>query len=122
MGPMPDGQRRSNIFILQRGGSAGGGYSTVEDLLRFSEALQGHNLLDKEYTHMDMTGKVATGRGDAKYGFGMEEQFINGVRIVGHSGGGPGISTNLGMYPALGYSVAVNSNYETACQQISSRP
>jgi len=121
MRPLPDGQRRSNIFILQRGGSAGGGYSTVEDLLRFSEALQGHKLLDKEYTHMDMTGKVATGRGDAKYGFGMEEQFINGVRIVGHSGGGPGISSNLDMYPDLGYAVAVTSNYDNGMQPIIER-
>src|SRR5260370_40657301 len=74
MRPLPEGQRRSNIFILQRGGSAGGGYSTVEDLLRFPEALPGHKLLNKEYTHMDRTSKVATGRGEAEYGFRSEER------------------------------------------------
>src|SRR5260370_14760962 len=51
----------------------------------------------------------------------MEEQFINGVRIVGHSGGGPGISSNLDMYPDLGYAVAVTSNYDNGMQPIIER-
>lgn len=120
MGAEPD-TRRSNIFSLQRGGSAGGGYSTVGDLLRFSRALQSHKLLNPEFTKMIMTGKVATQDPNSKYGFGMEERFERGVRIVGHSGGGPGISSNLDMYPDLGYTAVVMSNYDQAAMEVNAR-
>ena len=43
-----------------RGSSAGGGYSTVEDLLRFATALQTHKLLNAQYTDLLTTGKVET--------------------------------------------------------------
>jgi CubicO group peptidase (beta-lactamase class C family) len=120
-GESPSAPRKSNIFVLQRGGSAGGGYSTVEDLLRFAEALEEGKLLNKTYTDMDMTGQVATPRPGMKYGFGMEEAFVNGVRIVGHGGGGPGINSNLDMYPGLGYTVAIMSNYDNAMFLINQR-
>jgi hypothetical protein len=117
----PSGPRRTNINVVQRGASAGGGYCTVEDLLRFAEALQGHKLLNKEYTDLDMTGHVATQRENVKYALGMEEQFVNGVRIVGHGGGGPGINGNLDMYPEEGYVVAVLSNYGDGANLINLR-
>src|SRR5262249_6446717 len=41
-----------------RGTSAGGGYSTVEDLSRFASALQNHKLLDAKHTDLLTTGKV----------------------------------------------------------------
>jgi CubicO group peptidase (beta-lactamase class C family) len=110
----PAGKRITNSDFLQPGASAGGGYSTVEDLLRFSQALQGHELLNEQYTTLAMKGKVATDRGTAQYAFGLIEDFINGVRIVGHSGGGPGINSNLDMYPQLGYTVAVMTNCDGA--------
>jgi CubicO group peptidase (beta-lactamase class C family) len=113
-GEAPGAPRKSNIFVLQRGGSAGGGYSTVEDLLRFTQALTGGKLLNKEYTAMDMTGQVDTPRPGVKYGFGMEERRVNGVRVVGHGGGGPGINSNLAIYPDLGYTVAIMTNFDNA--------
>jgi CubicO group peptidase (beta-lactamase class C family) len=41
-----------------RGLSAGGGYSTVGDLVAFAKALQQHKLLDSHYTSLMMTGNV----------------------------------------------------------------
>jgi CubicO group peptidase (beta-lactamase class C family) len=120
-GTLPNAPRKTNLYFLQRGASAGGGYSTVEDLLRFAKALEGHKLLNKEYTDLNLTGKVASGRGDVKYAYGMEEQFLNGVRIVGHGGGGPGINSNLDMYPEAGYTVAVMSNYDGGAQLVNER-
>lgn len=117
----PGSPRKSNIFLLQRGGSAGGGYSTVGDLLRFAEALQRGRLLNKAYTHMDMTGQVATSRPGVRYGFGMEEERVNGVRIVGHGGGGPGIQSVLDVYPDLGYVVAIMTNYDNAMARVDGR-
>ena len=40
------------------------GYSTVDDLLAFANALVGHKLLDPEHTALLTTGKVDTPRGD----------------------------------------------------------
>jgi CubicO group peptidase (beta-lactamase class C family) len=113
----PERPRKSNIYMtLARGMSAGGGYSTVEDLLRFARALQGHKLLNEEYTDLMMRGKVPAGAGQYSYGIG--EEFQNGVRIVGHNGGGPGIHSNLDMYPDLGYTVAIMSNYDAPAYQL----
>lgn len=121
MGQPPGAPRKTNIFSLQRGGSAGGGYSTVEDLLRFAEALQGYKLLNKQYTDMEMTGSVAIPIPGAKYGFGMEDSLGNGVRIVGHDGGGPGIQSVLDIYPEQGYVVAIMANYDDAMKPVDGR-
>jgi CubicO group peptidase (beta-lactamase class C family) len=122
LGGKPGAPRKTNHFILTRGTSAGGGYSTAEDVLLFAEALQGGKLLNKEYTQLQMTGKISEGGpGRAKYGFGMEERVLNGVRIVGHSGGGPGIASNLDMYPDLGYTVVVMTNLDRAYGLVNDR-
>jgi CubicO group peptidase (beta-lactamase class C family) len=119
MGQPPGAPPRSNICLLARGNSAGGGYSTVEDLWRFSQALQAHKLLNKRYTDLLMTGKVASPEG--KYAFGMIEQYVNGARIVGHGGTGPGIDSDLDIYPGLGYTVAVMSNVDAGARPIYER-
>jgi Beta-lactamase len=121
MGEPPSAQRRSNIFMLQRGGSAGGGYSTVEDLFRFARALEGHKLLTAEDTGVIMTGKVEMPSPNMKYGFGMGEERVNGVRIVGHNGGGLGINSQLDMYPEIGYTVAVMSNFDQGASPVINR-
>jgi CubicO group peptidase (beta-lactamase class C family) len=93
-----------------RGTSAGGGYSTVRDLLRFANALQKHMLLDAQYTQMMTTGKVTTPVG--KYGFGFDERAINGTHCFGHSGGAPGMNGDLEICPEFGYVIAVLSNLD----------
>jgi CubicO group peptidase (beta-lactamase class C family) len=93
-----------------KGGPAGGGYSTVEDLLRFHIALQGHKLLSQKYTDLITTGKVDMGR--AKYAYGFGDEVVNGTRIFGHNGGAPGIGSDLSMYPELGYTSVVMTNYD----------
>ncbi len=47
-----------------RGTSAGGGYSTVEDLFHFATALENHKLLDAEHTTLLLTGKADRPGGD----------------------------------------------------------
>ncbi len=97
---------------MTKGGPAGGGYSTVGDLLRFGEALFGNRLLDEEHTALATTGKVAVDDTyqDGKYCFGFLEQIINGHRIVGHSGNFSGIRSTLKMYVDDGISFAILSN------------
>jgi CubicO group peptidase (beta-lactamase class C family) len=113
-GPVPDAPRRSNIFLHSfKGGPAGGGFSTVEDLHRFAVALRGYKLLSQKYTDIITTGKVSLPRDEtAKYAYGFQDEKINGHRRFGHNGGFPGINSELRIYPDLGYTVAVMANYD----------
>jgi CubicO group peptidase (beta-lactamase class C family) len=95
-----------------RGTSAGGGYSTVEDLQRFAEALRSHKLLDEHYTELLTTGKVETGRGPDKYAYGFMDRTVGGVRSYGHGGGAPGMNGDLTIYPQSGYVVTVLANMD----------
>jgi len=99
-----------------RGTSAGGGYSTVEDLQRFAEALRNHKLLDAKYTEMLTTGKVETG-GGAKYAYGFMDQTAGGVRSYGRGGGAPGMNGDLTIYPQSGYVVTVLANLDPPVAQ-----
>lgn len=94
-----------------RGTSAGGGYSTVGDLLKFADALMTHKLLDAEYTKLLITGKVDVGNG-ARYAYGFEDRRKDGSGAVGHNGGAPGMNGELRIYPQSGYVVAVLSNLD----------
>jgi CubicO group peptidase (beta-lactamase class C family) len=118
------GARRSNLFMhVIKGGPAGGGFSTVHDLLAFDCALRGHQLLSPALAETVLTGKVATGRGATdRYAYGFIEDIVNGERIVGHGGGVAGINAQLDMYLGSGYTVVVLSNYDpTIAQQIATK-
>src|SRR5256885_17175490 len=107
---MGGGSEHPNTETLPyRGTSAGGGYSTVEDLLRFANALNAHTLLDARYADMLTTGKVDT-PGGGRYAFGFEDRMVNGTRCFGHGGGAPGMNGDLTICPAAGYVVAVLAN------------
>ncbi|MHC4991541.1 MAG: serine hydrolase, partial [Planctomycetota bacterium] len=111
-GARESGPRRNNLFMHSvKGGPAGGGYSTVEDLVRFGEALRQHRLLGPEYADLLVSGKVGMG-GGAQYAYLFGDHVENGHRSYGHNGGAPGISAELRVYPELGYSYAVLSNYD----------
>jgi D-alanyl-D-alanine carboxypeptidase len=117
------GPRRNNLFMhVIQGGPAGGGFSTVEDLLRFDVALRKHRLLSPATTDLVLAGKVKAPFGpDAKYAYGFIEERMNGKRITGHGGGFPGISAQLDMYLDQAYTVAVLSNYEGAAQTVANK-
>ena len=109
----PKGKWVPNTDTLPyRGTPAGGGYSTVGDLLRFANALLSHKLLNAAYTQMMTTGKIAMGPGGAKYGFGFGDRTINGTRCFGHNGGAPGMNGDLEICPGTGYTVVVLSNID----------
>jgi len=93
-----------------RGGPAGGGYSTVGDLLKFHLALREHKLLDDEHTKLVTTGKVEAPGPIGKYAYGFGDKIFAGKHIVGHNGGFPGIAANFEMYPELGYTAVILMN------------
>ncbi len=118
----PGGAWTPNTDTLPfRGTSAGGGYSTVGDMVRFANALMGHKLLNAEYTELLITGKVEVPQGGGKYAYGFEDSRQNGVGSIGHGGGAPGMNGQLKIFPKSGYVVAVLSNLDPpAAQSIAS--
>ncbi|MFT3883366.1 MAG: serine hydrolase domain-containing protein [Gemmatales bacterium] len=108
--------RRENFYLhAVKGGPAGGGYSTAEDLLAFAAALREHRLLNSKYTTLATTGKVQMGP-DGKYAYGFGDFTANGHRHIGHNGGAPGISADFRDYLDLGYTAIVLSNYDGASE------
>jgi CubicO group peptidase (beta-lactamase class C family) len=99
---------KNNIFShVLKGGPAGGGYSTVDDLLRFADALRSGKLVGKEYVATLLSAKPELNSPNYGYGFAVNNEW----RIVGHSGGFDGISSNLDLYLSNGYTAVVLSNY-----------
>jgi CubicO group peptidase (beta-lactamase class C family) len=100
----------NNDTLPYRGTSAGGGYSTVEDLLKFANALQENKLLNAHSVELLTTGKTEARGGSYAYGFA--DHKINGARCFGHGGGAPGMNGDLEICPSIGYIVAVLANLD----------
>jgi len=99
MGMAPDLQDASET-LPYRGTPAGGGYSTVGDMLKFALALNAHRLLDAKHTELLTTGKVDTPMRDTRYAYGFEDVHLpNGLHRIGHSGGATGMNGLLAIYP-----------------------
>jgi CubicO group peptidase (beta-lactamase class C family) len=97
-----------------RGGPSGGGFSTVEDLLRFRNALLAHWLLSPESTKLLLAGKVEI-RENAQYAYGFFDRMVENQRVVGHGGGAPGVCSSLDIYLDQGYTLVVLSNSDSDC-------
>ena len=96
----------NNVFAhVMRGGPQGGGYSTVEDLLKFDQALRSGKLVKAETLKLLTSPKPELN--SPNYGYG----FAAGGPAVGHSGGFLGINSNLDMYLGSGWTAIVMSNY-----------
>lgn len=91
-----------------RGTSAGGGYSTVSDLLKFAQALTEHKILSAQSLEQ-ATREQTKGPG---YGFGFGVGDDGGQHFFGHSGGAPGMNGVLRVYPQSGWVIAVLSNLD----------
>jgi CubicO group peptidase (beta-lactamase class C family) len=105
--------RRTNVPTLPfRGSPAGGGYSTVQDLRAFADALRGHKLLSAKMTELVTSPKVEIPGGPPrKYGYGFGSRLVHGKEIRGHSGGAPGINGALEIFWDGSYIVVVLGNY-----------
>jgi CubicO group peptidase (beta-lactamase class C family) len=106
-----DAWRPNTDTLPYRGTSAGGGYSTVGDLLRFATALERHLLLDGPHTALLTEGQIDR-PGGGRYGFGFREEVASGTRCFGHSGGAPGMSGDLKICPEQGCVIAVLANID----------
>jgi CubicO group peptidase (beta-lactamase class C family) len=122
---MEDGseQWQNNLFYHEvKGCPAGGGFSTVEDLLNFDIALRSGSLINSETWEMLTTERTGPPEGHERWGYGfLIKKHDKLGRIVGHGGGWFGISSTLDMYLDTGYTVAIMSNFGGGVEAISDK-
>lgn len=109
--PAPPVYRNNTFRHVLRGSSAGGGYSTVRDLLRFDGALRAGKLIRPETLDRLITPRTDLGAPD-DYAMGFIVRRVDGGRVIGHGGGGGdmGINAEFLMYLDSGYTFACLSN------------
>ena len=94
-----------------RGTSAGGGYSTVDDLLRFANALLSKRLLDPAHTRLLERGGITAADGTL-LPYDFAQKTLEGRPFYGHSGGAPGMNGELRIFPKDEYVVIVLANLD----------
>ena len=93
-----------------RGTSAGGGYTTAADLMKFADALMSNKLLKAETLAEATRPQFTTG----DYGFGFQSgRPDEAARTYGHGGAAPGMNAILRVYPESGQSVIVLCNLDS---------
>jgi CubicO group peptidase (beta-lactamase class C family) len=111
--------RKEGIWVTNantlpwRGTSAGGGYSTVDDLYRFARALSSGKLL-KPDLFAQMTSKQAAPEPGPNMGYGFGMMISEGPqgKRFGHGGGAPGMNGELRVYPKTNTVVIVLANLD----------
>ncbi|HMA49265.1 MAG TPA: serine hydrolase domain-containing protein, partial [Magnetospirillaceae bacterium] len=86
-----------------RGTSAGGAYSTADDMRRFLTALTSGKLVSRETYERMISPQILAypgqdGRPDIHYGLGFGTSTFDGHKWVGHNGGAPGINAEVNFF------------------------
>ena len=114
-----------NTFLKPvRGGPAGGGYATVDDLARFADALFSGRLVDRSLLQRLVTGRAEvqkTATGSIRYGDGFFDWRLEGEHYVGHAGRFWGASALLHVFPERGYTLVVLSNVDGGAEPVARR-
>ncbi|WP_308518034.1 serine hydrolase domain-containing protein [uncultured Stenotrophomonas sp.] len=104
-----DGQWvRETKSLPWRGMSAGGGYSTVADMVKFAEALRSGRLVSPALLQQATTAQNHKGW----YGFGFVVQGEGREHQYGHEGGAPGSNSAIVVLPAQGYVIVGLANVD----------
>lgn len=95
----------------------GGLVSTAEDLVHFGMAVMSGKLLKRETLEQMWTptgAPLLEGGRPSIYGLGFEIITVNGQKVVSHSGGQQGTTTQLVMLPGKSFAVATLANDDQA--------
>lgn len=116
----PEGQPgkwvENSLLHVLKGGPAGGGYSTVRDLDRFAAALLSGKLVKPETLALHWRDVIK-----ARYGYGFQVTEKPGNKVVGHSGGFPGLNGQLDIYLDKRVVVAALANQDDAASMLAGR-
>lgn len=99
------GNWSENPYLIMKGSSAGGGYSTVKDLLIFARALVNGEVVAKSTFEEMKKDRFENG-----YGYGLSLRNLNDQFVFGHNGGFPGVSGEVDIFPEKGlYSISLSN-------------
>ncbi len=99
-------QLQKTIFMSAvKGSSAGGGYTTINDLYKFALAFKNYKLLNADYTNL--MKKMPE---DGWYGYGMQFAGAKDSGIYGHSGGHFGVGAEWRVFEKQNYIVVLLTN------------
>jgi CubicO group peptidase (beta-lactamase class C family) len=112
----PYGWQNNLYKHVIKGGPAGGGFSTVKDLHKFALTL-----LDEKFLSKDSLNEMWTDHLGAEYGYGFSVSAEAAGKVVGHSGGFAGISSNLSIFLDSGFIVAVMSNIDNGASPVAQK-
>ncbi len=101
---------------IMRGSPSGGIYSTVEDMLKFNDAIRTNKLLSPEYSDLLLEGRPELNASFHSYGFFVSEGVAG--RVASHKGDGRGMNCQYIKYIDLGYTVVILSNYSAPSANI----
>ncbi len=111
-GGAPHAKLKNNLYLhVVKGGPAGGGFSTVRDLLAFGSALLRGTLISPEQL-ANLTTPRKWGFPEEDYGLGFGVRRFAGQRYFGHSGGFFGINSDLWVFPDSGLIIAAMANLD----------
>jgi CubicO group peptidase (beta-lactamase class C family) len=106
-----DGEWKDDSGSLPwRGTPAGGGYSTVGDMLRFATALLDGRLISAQL----LEAATSPQNNKAWYGYGFMVSGQGNLRQFGHEGGAQGANAVFLVYPGKHYVVIGLSNFDPA--------
>ena len=87
----------------------GGSVISMQDMLKFSEALQQNRLLNETNTNLVMEDKIKIEK-NVYYGYGFQIYKKYKSLEVSHKGGDLNIKGQLLMFPETGYTVTIYGN------------
>jgi len=108
-----DGKYEESLnWDMSWAGGAGALYSTVDDLLKWNQALYGGKVISEKSLKAARTPVVLNSGAEppGKYGYGLGLNSFRGMDNVGHSGGLHGFLTQLMYYPKEKMSVVMFTN------------
>ena len=109
----PAGKFKRNVFMAPPANADGGIETTVEDMLKFDQALYGEKLLSEEYKKKMFTPFKEN------YAYCWRISQKDGNAVIEHGGGAPGISADFKRYIDEKFTIVVLSNYGKAAIPVS---
>lgn len=102
----PDSGKEARLYPQEELRSSGGVWSTVKDLLKFHEGLQGYRIISPSSTLQ------AYNIYKNRYGFGWFVDSVNGRQVISHSGGAAGFRSLLVRIPESNTCIVLLANGE----------
>ncbi|MGV3466295.1 MAG: serine hydrolase domain-containing protein [Heyndrickxia sp.] len=117
---LPNGKWKTNIYSLPvKGGSDGGAFLTVNDMVNLWESLLNNQLLNEEFTKKLLSPYVRTNDKNGYYGYGIWIEKTNDEIFKYHiMGYDPRVSFHSAYYPKTSIKSVICSNKSTGAFDI----